>query len=95
MRTSSLLLAASVTCIFGAVTSCTDPERAPFEGTRGKKVLVLSIDTLRADMLGCYGSTGGHMPVLDALAAKGVVFTNAIAPMATTFPSHSSMFTGL
>ena len=82
-------------CAYGAVASCTDSEREPFEGTRGKKILVLSIDTLRADMLECYGAAEGHMPTLDSLAAKGVVFRNAIAPMATTFPSHSSMFTGL
>lgn len=58
-------------------------------------VVVLSIDTIRADALGCYGSEKGLTPELDALAARGVRFADAIAPMATTFPSHSSMFTGL
>jgi len=58
-------------------------------------VLILSIDTLRADALGCYGSQGGHTPNIDRLAERGVLFQRALAPMATTFPSHSSMFTGL
>lgn len=58
-------------------------------------VVVLSIDTIRADALGSYGSTKNLTPHLDALAAKGVRFDDTIAPMATTFPSHSSMFTGL
>jgi len=95
MKTPSLLLAVLTVCAYCTVTSCADPERDTAENTPRKMVLVLSIDTLRADMLGSYGATGGHTPALDSLAAKGVVFRNAIAPMATTFPSHSSMFTGL
>jgi len=77
------------------MVSCADSEGSNVGAVCGKKVIVLSIDTLRTDMLKCYGSTGRHMPNLDALASRGVVFRNAIAPMATTFPSHSSMFTGL
>jgi arylsulfatase A-like enzyme len=66
--------------------------RAP----RGRPdVLLLTIDTLRADRLGCYGSTTGSSPRIDALAASGLVFDNAACPMPLTRPSHFSMMTGL
>ncbi len=58
-------------------------------------VVIVTIDTLRSDALGCYGNTEGHTPNLDALADAGVVFERSYAPMATTFPSHSTLFTGL
>lgn len=76
--------------LLGLLASCSGSEKA-----ETRNVLVLSIDTLRSDALGCYGSDGGHTPNIDRLAEKGMLFRNAIAPMATTFPSHSSMFTGL
>ncbi len=77
------------------LAGCSKSEEKPLNRDPGKKVIVLSIDTLRADMLNCYGGNSHVMPTLDALAATGMVFRNAIAPMGTTFPSHSSMFTGL
>lgn len=95
MKASPRLLTILLACALAVTASCSDSGVKSVGALDGKKVLVLSLDTLRADMLGSYGSTGGHMPILDGLAAKGVVFRNAIAPMATTFPSHSSMFTGL
>jgi arylsulfatase len=58
-------------------------------------LLFITVDTLRADVLGCYGNEGGHTPVLDDLARQSALFMNCIAPMATTTPSHASMFTGL
>ena len=58
-------------------------------------VLLLTIDTLRADRLGCYGAATGSSPRIDALAASGVVFDNAACPMPLTRPSHFSMMTGL
>ena len=58
-------------------------------------VVVVTLDTTRADRLGCYGFTGVSTPHIDALAREGVVFDNATAAVPLTFPSHSSMFTGL
>jgi choline-sulfatase len=58
-------------------------------------VIVVTLDTTRADRLGCYGFRGVSTPNLDALAQDGVVFDNATAVVPLTFPSHSSMFTGL
>jgi len=58
-------------------------------------VLVLSLDTLRADRLGLYGYEKFTSPVLDMIAAEGVVFEDASAPSPWTLPSHASMLTGL
>ena len=58
-------------------------------------VIVITLDTLRADFVGAYGNPSGHTPAIDRLAAQGVVFERAAAPMGTTLPSHASLFTGL
>ena len=57
-------------------------------------VVLIVIDTLRADHLGSYGGKS-HTPNLDALAASGVRFENAYSQIPITLPSHSSMFTSL
>jgi len=58
-------------------------------------VLVVTSDTHRADYIGAAkGSVSVSTPVLDALAARGVLFENAIAPANATNPSHVSIFTG-
>ncbi len=57
-------------------------------------LLLITVDTLRADQLGAYGSRRGLTPELDALAAESVVFTAAYAPSALTLPSLSSLMTG-
>src|ERR1700724_3428730 len=58
-------------------------------------LVLITLDTTRADRLGCYDYQGGLTPNLDKLADRGVVFENAYAPCPLTFPSHSTMFTGL
>ena len=58
-------------------------------------LLVVTIDTLRADHLGAYGYLRGTSPRFDALAAESVLFERAYAPIATTLPSHTTMFTGV
>ena len=57
-------------------------------------VLVISVDTLRRDHLGCYGYEPDTSPNIDALAARGVVFDNALSTSSWTLPSHASMLTG-
>ena len=54
----------------------------------------MTIDTLRADRLGCYGNKTIETPNLDLLAAKGILFENAVSQTPLTPPSHASMFTG-
>ncbi|MEM9404441.1 MAG: sulfatase [Acidobacteriota bacterium] len=58
-------------------------------------VVVVTIDTLRADRLGVYGYRDGVSPFLDELAGESVVFEQAVTSMAHTAPSHTSLFTGL
>ncbi len=57
--------------------------------------MLVSIDTLRADHVGCYGAAFAHTPQLDALAAGGVRFATAISPAPLTLPSHTTLLTGL
>lgn len=58
-------------------------------------VLLLTLDTTRADALGAFGGREARTPRLDALAARGVRFTQAIASTPLTLPAHASLFTGL
>ncbi len=57
-------------------------------------IVFISIDTLRADHLGCYGYFRDTSPVIDSLASESVLFERCLAPMATTLPSHLSLMTG-
>jgi len=57
-------------------------------------LLLITIDTLRPDRLGCYGSTAIATPNIDALARRGVVFTRAFAHTPTTLPSHTNILLG-
>jgi len=57
-------------------------------------VVLISIDTLRADRLAVYGYSRGRTPVLDAFARESVVFERAYSHAPQTLPSHASMFTG-
>jgi arylsulfatase A-like enzyme/Flp pilus assembly protein TadD len=58
-------------------------------------VLLVTIDTLRADHVGAYGAVDARTPILDRLAAEGTRFTTAIASAPLTLPSHASILTGL
>jgi len=58
-------------------------------------VILISIDTLRADRLPIYGNRGVTTPAIDALAADGIVFEQAWAHSPMTLPSHASILTGL
>ena len=58
-------------------------------------VVLIVVDTLRADHLSAYGYSRRTSPNLDALARKGVLFEHAIATSSWTLPSHASMLTGL
>ena len=58
-------------------------------------VLLVTLDTTRADALGCYGAKPAVTPHLDALAAEGITFEWARTVTPTTLPAHTSMLTGL
>ena len=59
------------------------------------RVLLISVDTLRPDYLGCYGGTKAATPHIDSIAARGVRFVEAAAPTPLTLPSHASLLTAL
>lgn len=83
----TLLLAALV----AGVTACgpgTDEDRPP-------SVILISIDTLRPDHLGCYGYSKPTSPRIDSLCEQAVVFDQAIAHAPSTLPSHASILTSL
>jgi len=74
-------------------------EAAEEEAPRGvaaegaPNVLLVSIDTLRADHLGCYGYRRETSPGIDALAAEGALFRTVVAPSPWTLPSHLTLLT--
>ncbi len=71
------------------------PEQLTTGSAAGFNVLVITLDTTRADRLGCYGYGAAETPVLDALAAEGVRFTDAVTAVPVTLPAHATIFTGL
>src|SRR5574342_49397 len=62
--------------------------------TADANVLLITVDTLRADHLGAYGGKEVRTPVIDTLADEGVLFENAVTPAVMTLPSHASILTG-
>ena len=75
------------TLLLGA---CSDPP-APAP----PHIVLISIDTLRADHLSCYGYSRKTSPRIDALAQQGVLFERALSTTSWTLPAHASMLTGL
>ena len=88
-RTVAAVAAACVAAASGCGGSVGDAETEPVN------VLLVSIDTVRADHLSVYGYERATTPALEALAQQGVRFDAAYAPTATTAPSHASLFTSL
>ena len=90
-------LAFALVISLGMSTAC---RRAPEPDTAKApasppNVLLITVDTLRADRLGCYGYEHAHTPHTDRFADEGVRIEHAIAPTPLTLPSHTSILTGL
>jgi arylsulfatase A-like enzyme/Tfp pilus assembly protein PilF len=66
---------------------------APLPGNKTPPIILISIDTLRADRLSCYGYTRIRTPHLDALTTGGTRFSAIQSPVPLTFPAHVSLFT--
>ena len=81
-----LVLASSCVACGGTM----EPARAT-----GPSVLLVTLDTTRADRLGCYGYTAAKTPHLDALARDGVRFDHAVAAVPLTLPSHATLLSGV
>jgi choline-sulfatase len=73
------------------------PEVSSLKGVDAppRNLLVITLDTMRADRLSAYGFSGLHTPAFDRLARGGVVFEQAFAHAPLTLPSHTSLFTGI
>jgi len=67
---------------------------AAAEGNR-RNLLLITIDTMRPDRLGCYGNASVATPAIDGLARAGALFTRAFAHTPTTLPSHTNLLLGL
>ena len=85
-RTRPALVSALL--LVAALTACGSEPRRP-------SVLVISIDTLRADHLGSYGYGRDTSPHVDALADEGVLFEQHISSSSWTLPAHTALFTGV
>lgn len=88
---------ATVLAVSGLVlTACSrKPDASAVSGKlSGQNLLLITLDTTRADRLGCYGYKPAATPTLDALAVRGTLFENAFAQVPLTLPSHSSILTG-
>ena len=59
-----------------------------------QNIVLISIDTCRADYLSCYGYPHKTTPNIDAVADNGIIFENVISPVPLTLPAHASMLTG-
>src|SRR5262245_44530150 len=63
--------------------------------TTHRNVLLITVDSLRADHLGSYGYTKAESPNIDSLAAHGTLFARAVTPVPESAPAIASIFTGL
>ena len=84
------------TLVVAALVSCksTPKHAAATTALKPINVVLITLDTVRADHLHCYGNEKIKTPNIDALAASGVLFEKAVAQTPLTQPSHASMFTG-
>jgi arylsulfatase A-like enzyme/Flp pilus assembly protein TadD len=73
---------------------CAAAAAGPPPGKAATNVILITIDTVRADHLGCYGATNIQTPILDGLAHDGIVFEHAISQVPLTWPSHAAILTG-
>jgi arylsulfatase A-like enzyme len=90
-RAAPALLGALV--LFGVVASSPSCNRAPAPAPPA--VVLVSIDTLRPDHLGCYGYSRPTSPEIDRFREEGVLFREVVAQAPSTLASHASMFTSL
>ena len=70
------------------------PDFGRMRGGRDYNVILITVDTLRADKVGCYGATRAATPTMDAFAANGIRYERAISQTPLTLPSHTTIMTG-
>ncbi|HOW85604.1 MAG TPA: sulfatase-like hydrolase/transferase [Candidatus Aminicenantes bacterium] len=90
---AAFLLAAAVLAAYFLLR----PRAANFARLRDGRdysVILITVDTLRADKIGCYGNPNVRTPTIDGLAARGVRFADCISQTPLTLPSHTTILTG-
>ena len=85
-------LAVALAVALVSATGCRRSATGPFPKA---PIVLVSIDTLRADHLPAYGYAQGRTPRLDALAREAVLFEDVVSPCPLTLPAHASLMTGL
>jgi len=92
-RGAAIAVGAAIALAIGAAfltPACTGAHGAQ----AARNIVLITIDTLRTDRLGCYGGRRISTPTIDGLAADGVLFEKAFTPMPLTAPSHATIMTG-
>ncbi len=90
-----LYLTASL-CLLGGCGGKSDTKASPLTGkAAGRNLLLVTLDTTRADRIGCYGYSAAATPTIDNLAKRGALFESAYCQAPLTLVSHTSMMTGL
>ncbi|MGH9617250.1 MAG: sulfatase-like hydrolase/transferase [Acidobacteriaceae bacterium] len=88
-------LIVAMTSALTALVSCkSTPRQSAANPVKPLNVVLITLDTVRADHLNCYGYKKIKTPAIDAIAAHGVLFVKALTQAPVTAPSHASMFTG-
>ena len=86
-RTREALALLGLLCLVGA---CGGSDAGP----KVRHIILVTLDTTRADHLGCYGNPAVQTPALDQLASEGVRFASCSSAASTTLASHASIMTG-
>jgi choline-sulfatase len=89
-----LLRFCSAAFLCAAACGGTAPEQPPPARATAQNLLIVTIDTLRADRVGAYGDRAARTPAVDAIAGRGALFARAFAAAPITLPSHASLMTG-
>ena len=80
--------------VLAAVAAAASPKTRKPKPAKPPNVILITLDTVRADHLGCYGDKAARTPAIDALAHDGILYERAIAQVPLTLPSHVAILTG-
>lgn len=81
-------------CVISGCRAASDNAAPAGAPSAARNLVVITIDTLRADRVGAYGYAAGRTAAMDRLARDGVMFTHAYATAPITLTSHASLMTG-
>lgn len=93
MRARGLALSLMLIFVTAAIAAQKLPRPSALQAR--PNVIFITVDTLRADHLGCYGAAMAKTPTTDALARDGLLFEHASSQVPLTWPSHAAMLTGM